>query len=958
VGSDVTLNGAVYVVERLISAATGEADIYLLRQGDQPAVLKLYYPNYQPKADVLAPLKQLRHDDILNLIDYGQFQGRFFEVMEYAAGGTVEEHLPVRDPHKLRALVAECVNALRFCHDRGIVHKDIKPGNLFYKKAGQTDLAIGDFGISSMLAEGVSRHLTSQSLTVGYAAPEMYGIDGRVYVGREVDYYALGVSLLHLWVGRSPFEGLGMHAIANLTVTGAIAIPADLPKDLQTLVRGLITIDFTHRWGFAEVQRWLKGEDVPVHVQTAAPAFPPFKFGVRDEAATPEALAVLLKAQLEVGKKALYSGKVSAWVNVFDQARASALDTIIEDEYPQAQDAGLQKAIYILDPDQPYESDKRQCRTTQELAAALEDGFSFYGPLLKNPHHAFYLYLEAHGAKKEADTFRQYFQTFSAKKALNATILALAGTASIRISGREFFSPEEVLAARGQAAVVDLIKDPESRLSLWMEGLASQAVRTRLEAWRALEICNATTLAYVSENAGGVPTLDVNPSRVSLSDLRPRSTSGGSFEVRNLGDGQLTGSISADQPWLTLATATLDPSQKTQTVAFTVDTSGFPFGATASATIQVQTNIGTATVAVDLAMEQGATAVARFQRQATAAGAGVGAIVGLLVFAASTALGSAPPSTLAGLLGVAGLGWCVSRAYKNDNNMKRNALAAMGGTLLVSEILRARAPALSSGFDWALLFGSSIFPASPLVLRSLQRGIDRKLVFGAVATCATALCAITIFIERQMRETIPQQVNIAGVIPGGTAQPLTEAVQFSCDANSRGAERVACRFVGDWEYLGDSWHCCLSVVPVQWPALFRVSYGDGWNGDGVGLLVQLVGNELRAKDPVPGTNVANGAAILRIGSDGKVTAQGSPLRRQHSGPSELAPPIVSGTPPEPSEDRTSSLLATAENYFERREYQQALEATEVALRDSPGNSEALALQQKITKTMEILGLKK
>ncbi|MEQ1907567.1 MAG: protein kinase [Vicinamibacterales bacterium] len=758
-GSSVTLNGEAYVVERLISTSTGEADIYLLRQGDQPSVLKLYYPNYQPKADVLAPLKQLRHDDILNLIDYGHFQGRFFEVMEYAAGGTVEQYLPLRDPQQLRALIAECVNAFRFCHDRGIVHKDIKPGNLFYKRPGQTDLAIGDFGISSMLAAGVSRHLTSQSLTVGYAAPEMYGVgingEVKVYVGREVDYYALGVTLIHLWAGRSPFEGLGMHAIANLTITGAITVPADLPKDLQTLVRGLITIDFTHRWGFAEVQRWLKGEDVPVHVQAAPPAFPPFKFGVRDEAATPEALVVLLKANPESGKKSLYSGKISAWVNVFNHARASTLDTIIEDDYPQAQDAGLQKAIYVLDPDQPYEGDKRQCRTTQELAAALEDGSSFYGPLLKNPHHAFYLYLEAHGAKQEADTFRSYFQTFSAKKALNATILALAGKASVTILGREFTSPEDVLAARGQSAVVDSLKDRESRLSLWMERAATTTVLARLEAWRALQVCDATTLAYVSDSADGVPKLELSPTRVSFSDLRPRSMSGGSFDIRNLGEGRLTGSISVDKPWLALTTTTIDPGQKTQPVAFSIDTSAFPFGATDSATVKVCTNVGTQTVTVAIVIEQGIKAVARFRNLATASAAAVGAVLGLAIHSVSALVGTTTPWALAGLLGVVGLAMHVGSAERKGRKVPlQPGLMALATGLALWAFLLFRPPLLSSPSGWSLLFAVIVYALAPRLLATVQTTSSRSAVPFALLASAGVICAGVILGDRQLADLI------------------------------------------------------------------------------------------------------------------------------------------------------------------------------------------------------------
>ena len=111
-------------------------------------------------------------------------------------------------------------------------------------------------------------------------------------------------------------------------------VPDDLPSELQTLIRGLITIDFVKRWGYAEVQRWLNGEDVPVHFHVKESTYPPFQFGVREEAISPEALANLLKTSPDKGKKALYSGKISAWVNLFDHGLATELDRIIEEEYP------------------------------------------------------------------------------------------------------------------------------------------------------------------------------------------------------------------------------------------------------------------------------------------------------------------------------------------------------------------------------------------------------------------------------------------------------------------------------------------------------------------------------------------------------------------------------------------------------------------------------------------------
>lgn len=489
VGDSVILNKVDYRYQGVISKSSGEAEIFLISNNGNKCVFKLYYPNFKPKEDILKQLKQLKHEDIINVIDYGYHHDRFFEIMDYAEGGTIDKYLPIKDTVRIKQIIAEVINAYKYCHGHGVIHKDIKPQNFYFKNSDGTDLLIGDFGISTLLETGMSRHLTSQSLTVGYAAPEMYGIGGKVYIGKEVDYYALGITLIHIWGGKSPFDGLGMHAISNLTTSDKVHIPEDMPREMQKMVKGLITVDYTKRWGYEEIQRWLKGEDVPVHFQTKEISYPPYKFGPKKIATTAEELADILKKNTDKAKKHLYSGKLSAWVNLFNQGLAVELDRIIEDDYPKDQDAGIQKAIYILNPDEPYEQDGKEYRTTEELGDALEDRLPQYiNDLSKFQfNHPFYLYLEAHDAKKEADTFRSYFKTFSTKKALNTMILELRGRDKIKIDGVLFFTPEELIKYKDQPYLLNELKDTESALSLWIEGSQSQDIRTQVARWRMLD---------------------------------------------------------------------------------------------------------------------------------------------------------------------------------------------------------------------------------------------------------------------------------------------------------------------------------------------------------------------------------------------------------------------------------------------------------------------------------------
>lgn len=440
---NIVLNDIHYDYEKTISKASGEAEIHLLTRNGMPYVFKLYYPNFKPKTDILNELKSLQHPDIINVIDFGYFNERFFELMEYAEGGTLENYLPIRDVDEIKSIVDETINALNYCHTRNIIHKDIKPANIYFKHSDGTDILIGDFGISSILDQGMTRQLTSQNLTVGYAAPEMYGLGGKVYVGREVDYYALGVSVIHVWLGKSPFEGLGIHAIANLTTTGKIPVPEDMPDELRKLVRGLLTIDYTKRWGYDQITSWLKGIDVPVEDAYEPQPIVQYKFAIAGrQSISVRSLVELTKVMQmnpEFGKKNLYRGHIGNWVQTFNSEMAAQLKELVEDEYVDDQQAGFLKAIYLLNEDEPFIGAKgARCFTARDLARELREykahyEHSFSGQWYDAINHPLFLYLEVRGSKEQAEFFRK-FLTNKSPMLVDIYIMLLEGKTTEEIN--------------------------------------------------------------------------------------------------------------------------------------------------------------------------------------------------------------------------------------------------------------------------------------------------------------------------------------------------------------------------------------------------------------------------------------------------------------------------------------------------------------------------------------------
>lgn len=501
VGSEIILNNEKYVILRRLGAS-GEAEVFLANRDKDDVVLKIYYPKFSPKMEVMQKLKGLFHSDIIAVMDYGYYQNRFVEVVEYAKGGSLYDVIPIRDPKRLKQIVSEVVNALHFCHSNGVIHRDIKPQNIFFRDASRSDVVVGDFGISSVLDEGFSKHFTGGARTTIYAAPELFqNFQGKVVIDKAVDYYALGITLIHVWAGEEPFKGLGDYGMMRMKLEGKVKIPEDMPSEFQTLIKGLITVNPSKRWGYDEVQRWLRGEVVPVEYE-GVKEYPPFIFsrigGEELVAIDPPSLADLMEKDEELGKRHLYKKTISEWLKGRDQFLYTSIESIVEDEYPKDQQAGLIKAIYILDPYRPFKGvDGKPYETREEIAQCLEANFSHYKEDLKRPNSTFYLYLEAKGYKSEADKFRDVFKKFtSSEAALNTLILLLEGGDKLRINGYIFQSPQELLSAPVpiQKRLVDELKNPYSKLSLWLQRYPE--LTQTIQKWRSLNRFDFDSFRY------------------------------------------------------------------------------------------------------------------------------------------------------------------------------------------------------------------------------------------------------------------------------------------------------------------------------------------------------------------------------------------------------------------------------------------------------------------------------
>lgn len=159
---------------------------------------------YQRFQREVQTMSKARHTHILPILDYGEARGLSYYAMPYIAYGTLKERLdngPL-SPQEAEIILAQIGEALQCLHEAGLLHRDIKPGNILMDEAGRAWLA--DFGLAKEI-EG-DQDLTATGCVIGtpsYMAPEL----SEGPASRSSDIYALGVVLFEMLTGQRPFTG-------------------------------------------------------------------------------------------------------------------------------------------------------------------------------------------------------------------------------------------------------------------------------------------------------------------------------------------------------------------------------------------------------------------------------------------------------------------------------------------------------------------------------------------------------------------------------------------------------------------------------------------------------------------------------------------------------------------------------------------------------------------------------
>ena len=181
------------------------------------------------RREALAAARLSGNPNIVTIFDVGEYQGRPMIVMEYLAGGSLEARVQGRDgcpPAQVLAWLEQAAQALDAAHAAGVVHRDIKPGNLLLDRRDQVH--VGDFGIAS--AVGLDSFTETGTIlgTAGYLSPEQARGERATAAS---DRYSLAVVAYELLAGRRPFESESTTAEAARHATAPIpSIHHDKPE--------------------------------------------------------------------------------------------------------------------------------------------------------------------------------------------------------------------------------------------------------------------------------------------------------------------------------------------------------------------------------------------------------------------------------------------------------------------------------------------------------------------------------------------------------------------------------------------------------------------------------------------------------------------------------------------------------------------------------------------------------
>lgn len=204
-------------------------------------------------------LRGLKHPNIVYLIDAFDCDGKICFVMEYCSGGElkeyIEKHFPLTE-EEVYNLACQIAEAIRFCHNSKVIHRDLKLENILFSSKSSTSLKIVDFGIAGICAGGTNGE-RSDAGSLLYIAPEVLsGLDNRA--NPALDIWSMGCIFYSLLTNNLPFMGETQDDIIKKILKGEYPpLSASISKPWHKLIKGMLRLQANKRWNMNRITEHL-----------------------------------------------------------------------------------------------------------------------------------------------------------------------------------------------------------------------------------------------------------------------------------------------------------------------------------------------------------------------------------------------------------------------------------------------------------------------------------------------------------------------------------------------------------------------------------------------------------------------------------------------------------------------------------------------------------------------------
>jgi tRNA A-37 threonylcarbamoyl transferase component Bud32 len=233
IGSGAT--SCVYLARDPFSGRDVAIKVFMFERDADPHTERMKHKAFVAEASLAG---RLNHPHIVEIYDAVVEPDHSYLVMEYVPGTTLEAHASVSTLlplHKVVEIIFKSIRALEYAFQHGIIHRDIKPGNILLSQGGETK--VSDFGASFQHRPG---HTTTQVAGIGspaYMSPEQVRMEP---LDQQTDIYSLGVTMYRLLTGRMPYSAPSQAALAYAILTKAPAAPATLRPGLPPVLDQIV----------------------------------------------------------------------------------------------------------------------------------------------------------------------------------------------------------------------------------------------------------------------------------------------------------------------------------------------------------------------------------------------------------------------------------------------------------------------------------------------------------------------------------------------------------------------------------------------------------------------------------------------------------------------------------------------------------------------------------------------